>query len=73
MHGLDRIHQQIQGDLLQLDFVASYAWQSIIKLRLQVDLMLLKLMAPERYNRLDPWLKNSPSPRLRKGRVVRWP
>src|SRR5258708_29979858 len=51
MQGRDDIHQQIQDDLLQLDFVACYAWQPIIELRLELDSILSNLVTPERYNR----------------------
>jgi hypothetical protein len=51
VHGLEGIHQQVHDNLLQLDLAAGYVRQSIIELRLELDLMLLNLMPPERYNR----------------------
>ena len=43
MHGLNGIHDHIQDDLLQLNSVASHAWQSIIQLCANFDLMFLEL------------------------------
>jgi hypothetical protein len=39
-HGLDRIHHQIQNDLLQLHFVADNEWKSFAEIRAKFDTVL---------------------------------
>ena len=53
MHGLNGIHNQIQDDLLQLNSVTSHVWQSIIQLRVNLDLMLFEFILPESQNLQD--------------------
>jgi hypothetical protein len=53
MHGLNGIHDHIQDDLLQLNSVASHAWQSIIQFCANLDLMFLEFDFSERHDLHD--------------------
>jgi hypothetical protein len=53
MHGLNGIHDHIQDDLLQLNSVASHAWQSIIQFRLNIDFVFLEFVFPEGHDLHD--------------------